>query len=252
MRIYPVCIPILKSVLTFWALSLSLHLPGQSAHRQLRAGDAAYKKGDYSQAEKAYRKADEQHSGFKSGYNLGNTLYRQERYEEASDAYRKSAQKTSTDKEKSDAWHNLGNSLFLQQKYKESIDAYKNALKYHPESDDTRQNLMLAKTMLRQQQSQPQNQNQQNQNQNQPQDSNQQQNPQENNKQNKPQDEPQSPSSGNDQNAEKPQQNPPPQPSGMKKEDAEKLLNIIDNEDKKVQEKLRRASGSGKKSGKDW
>ncbi|MBC7885441.1 MAG: hypothetical protein H7X99_08190, partial [Saprospiraceae bacterium] len=38
----------------------------------------------------------------------------------------------------------------------------------------------------------------------------------------------------------------------MTRQDAEKLLQVMDNEEKKVQQKLRRTDGKAKKPGKDW
>jgi len=38
----------------------------------------------------------------------------------------------------------------------------------------------------------------------------------------------------------------------MSKQDAQKLLEIMDNEEKKVQQKMRRVDGKNKKVTKDW
>lgn len=212
----------------------------QSAHKHLRKGDAAYKNQDFKTAETEYRKADEKKASVKSGYNLGNSLYSQERYEESGKVYNETLNKTTDDKTKSSIYHNLGNSLFNQQKYKESVDAYKEALRYNAEGDDTKKNLMLARAMLKQQQQQ-QNNDQKNNDKNDPQ-NNPQQDQQENN----------DPAANKQENENKRDQKNPSDANNMSKDDAEKLLEIIENEDKKVQEKLKKASGQNRKTTKDW
>ena len=48
------------------------------------------------------------------------------------------------------------------------------------------------------------------------------------------------------------QQQPGQKPEDLSKQEAEKLLKIIEQEEQKVQEKLRRKQSSPNKSSKDW
>lgn len=226
----------------------------QSAHKSLRNGDMLYGFGKYQEAETEYRKADNKQSSVKSAYNLGNALIQQERYEEATKKYEEAAAKASTDAERSDVYYNKGNALYRKQKYQESIDAYKKSLKYNPKDAATKENLALARQQLRQQQQQDQQQNKDNKN-NKDQE-NKDQN-QQNKDQNSKEDQDKNDQNQNDQNQENQnneneKQNEKPDGKEMSKSDAQKLLEIMDNEEKKVQQKLRRSDGKAKKVKKDW
>ena len=54
--------------------------------------------------------------------------------------------------EKHKAFHNLGNTFMNAKQYKEAVEAYKNALRNNPTDDETRYNLALAKKMLEEEQ----------------------------------------------------------------------------------------------------
>jgi Ca-activated chloride channel homolog len=233
-----------SSYLTIFLLLFLQNMHAQSAHKHLRTGDAAYKQKDYSSAETAYRKAGEKQQSLKSSYNLGNSLYQQERYEESGKAFNDALGSSADDLSKSNLYHNLGNSLFKQEKYQESVEAYKQSLKFNPDNDATKKNLMLARQMmkLQHQQQQQQNKNQDNKD---GEDGNEQKEQQSNQDKN----EQQGSSQKDQREADKKEAS---QTEGMSRDDAEKLLEIIDGEDKKVQEKLRKASGQRRKPAKDW
>jgi len=219
----------------------------QSAHALLRKADKDYEKEDYTSAEEGYRKSIEKRNDLKARYNLGNSTYKQNRFEEAIEHYSDALNMAETDRERSNAHYNLGNSLLKNGSLEESIESYKSALKYDPTDDEIRKNLFLAKLMQQQQQQQQQqdqneeNENQKNQNQ---QNQNQQQDQQENqNSQQKQQDQ---------QISNQDQQQETAEAQDLSKEDALKLLEVIENEEKNVQEKLRKVSGKKKNIKKDW
>ncbi|MGB0948702.1 MAG: tetratricopeptide repeat protein, partial [Marinirhabdus sp.] len=61
----------------------------------------------------------------------------------------KQAATTATSKvEKHKAFHNLGNTFMNEKKYQEAVEAYKSALRNNPKDEETRYNLALAKDML--------------------------------------------------------------------------------------------------------
>ncbi|MCE2790737.1 MAG: tetratricopeptide repeat protein [Saprospiraceae bacterium] len=219
----------------------------QSAHKLLREGDAFYDKKEFAEAEKSYRKAEAAGKG--SDYNLGNTLMQQERYPEAVKAYGDAVQKAGTAAEKADALHNQGNAYFQMKDYTKSIDSYKQALTLDAESADTRENLALAKWQLKKQQQQEQQRQQQN--------KEQQQQEKQEEKQQQPQDKgKQQQQSSGDKNLEKEspnQEDPTPQNSQNKPSAAdEKLLQLMDQEERRVQQKWHQRNGKKKPRDKDW
>ncbi len=101
---------------------------------------------DFVSAEMEYRKALSEQSNSVAGiYNLGSSYIKKGSFEEA--LYRlEQATKTSTSKEeKHKAFHNIGNVLMQNKKCKEAVEAYKNALRNNPNDEETRYNLGLAK-----------------------------------------------------------------------------------------------------------
>ncbi|MBP7821806.1 MAG: tetratricopeptide repeat protein [Saprospiraceae bacterium] len=216
----------------------------QSAHQYLRNGDKAYNDQDYSGAEDNYRRAKEKENKDKTLFNLGNSLYQQKRWEEATKYFYESANISKDADVKQKSYYNLGNAYFEQKKWDESIAAYKKSLQINPNDDQAKKNLSLALHQLKQQQSSS---NDQHQNQQQQQNKNSQQQPknaqqpQNNNNNNQSQTQP--------QNAGQPQ---PSQKNSISKEEAERLLKIVEDEEKRVQENSKKEKANPSKTLKDW
>ena len=120
-----------------------------------------------------------------------------------------------------------------RRKLKKTIEAYKESLRNNPKDDETRYNLALAQKLLKDQQQQQQNQNQDQQKQDQQQDKK---------DQNKDQ-----------QDQQQQQQQPQQNKNEMSKENAEQLLNAVMQDEKNVQEKVKKqVQIRGKKLEKDW
>lgn len=116
------------------------------------------KDGNFPKAEGEYRKAIAKNPVNPTAkYNLANAYYNSEKYDEATHRYTEAAKVASARSEKHKAFHNQGNTYMEQKKYKEAVEAYKNALRNNPKDDKTRYNLALAKKMLEQQQQNDQN-----------------------------------------------------------------------------------------------
>ena len=127
----------------------------QEENKLIREGNKHYDAGKFTEAEKSYKQAGTiNNNSFEAQYNLGNSLFKQKKYEEAAKQFEMSAEKEVSADKKSSAYHNLGNSLLEQKKYEESINAYKKALKQNPKDEDTRYNLSYAQRMIKQQQNQ--------------------------------------------------------------------------------------------------
>ncbi|HRD82122.1 MAG TPA: tetratricopeptide repeat protein, partial [Saprospiraceae bacterium] len=131
--------------LFFWPVFLAATLlHGQSAHRDLRSGDKAYRNGAFEKAENNYRQAAESQPDAQSHYNLGNALYQQKKYDAAATAYEKAARAAPDADTRARALHNLGNAHYQQKQLDKAIEAYKAALRNSPGDADTARNLALA------------------------------------------------------------------------------------------------------------
>ena len=225
------------------SLTLLIALPiviyGQSAHKHKRAGDLFYDQREFNVAEEEYRKANAIDESSTGAFNLGNAIYQQERYDEAVAQYERAAEQAADPKLKAGAYYNLGNTHMQAQQFDKGIEAYINALKADPEDIDTKKNLTMALQQLQQQQQQQQQQQDQEQSEG------------DEEQESEPEDQPQQ---GQD-DAQQEDQVPQPgedQQQDLSREEAEQLLRIVDAEDQKVQEKLRKGAGEKKKPKKDW
>lgn len=253
----------------FMALFLFLafaRVSAQSAHQNRRDADKKYTQGLYNEAEEAYRKSLDKDPVMKGYFNLGNSLYQQQRFEEAREQYDKAIARTDKPEVLNKAYYNKGNSYFGEQKLKESIDSYKQALRYDPNDKEAMQNLLLTKQLLRQQQEQQQEQ-QQNQKQEDQKDQ-QKQDQQDQQKQDQGEENQEKEQEENEQSKEEQEQDQQKQDQSqmgqdstlldslkqmnVTREELMKLLKAIEDEDKQIQQKLRRGSVKSKKSEKDW
>lgn len=117
--------------------------------KYLPKGNKAFAEKKYADAEANYRISQSKSpANAKSAYNLGNSIYRQKHPGEAKFAYLKAIEDAQTKTEKHRAYHNLGNTLMEEKNYQGAVEAYKNALRNNPADDETRYNYALAKDML--------------------------------------------------------------------------------------------------------
>ena len=201
-------------------------LNGQTDLQYIRKGNKDYNQSQFSESELSYRKAiDAEKTSSDALFNLGDALYKQQKYDEAFKKFDENLAATTDDTKKANALYNQGNALLKSQKIEESIKAYKNSLKLDPKNINTKFNLAYAQDLLKKQQEQQQQQQSQNQNQDQKKDQGEEQKDQQND-QNK----------DDKQNQDQQQQ----QQQSISKEDAERLLSAIANDETKVQEKVQK------------
>jgi Ca-activated chloride channel homolog len=248
---------------SFWMILALLLLASwgaeaQSAHRHLRKGNEAYEKQNYSAAELHYRKSLEDKNTSRGSYNLGNAMYQQERYEEAIRRFEHAAQNAQSKDEKASALHNLGNAHFQAEQLDKSIEAYKDALRLRPDDQSTKFNLAQAQRLLKmqqQQQSQQQQKEQQQkgeeqQQQNQAQEGQEQQ---QNQQEQQGQEQDQQDKQNNQQKQNQPRESQGGEGQTLSADEAQRLLDIIQQEELKVMEKMKReAKGAAGKRAKDW
>jgi len=221
----------------------------QSERKLNNDGVELYNQKKFSDAELNFRKAIEKNqNSFPPRFNLGNSYYKQENYEESIKNYQELLRKTDDKELKSKLYHNIGNSYLKSNKIEQSIEAYKNALKLNPNDQDTKYNLSYALSLLKNNQQQNQkNQNQQNQNDKQDKNQDNQQNKDKENK------DKQNQQNQNEQQDKQEQKSQPQQrESKISKEQAERILEALKNNEKDLQKELRKKKGGIIKTDKDW
>ena len=229
----------------------------QSERSLIREGNRSYKENKFTDAEVNYRKALEKNKELGQGiFDLGDALYKQGRFGEAAEEYGSAAAKATDSNVKAQALHNLGNAQLKQQKVPESISAYKEALKLNPGDEDTKYNLEYAKALLKRQQQQ------QNQKKDQKKDDKQKQDQQKKDQQKqdeqKQDQEKQDQQKKEEQNqqdqkqAQQDQKQAPQKKQQISKEDAARILEALNNEEKNIQKKLHKKVPARVKVEKDW
>lgn len=238
---------------------------------------------DYISAEMEYRKAiSENPNSIAGAYNLGNAYYTKGSFDEAVFRLEQAAKTATSKSEKHKAFHNIGTILMKGKKCKEAVEAFKNALRNNPADDETRYNLGLAKECAKEQEDQ----NKDDQNKDDKQDKNEDQKDDKENKDNKddkdkdgdnkedkkdegdqdkkegenekdedgkPKDEKEDQGKDGDKE-KKDQQQPKPQPGQMSPQQIKNLLEAMNNQEQKVQEKMNaeKVKGVKVKAEKDW
>jgi len=239
-----------------------------------------------TKAEHLFRKATAIDTAYaEAPYNLGTTLYKENHIEEAFGHLKEAANRSSQPDLSHKAFHNIGNVYMQKEEYDNAIEAYKQALRNDPTDEETRYNLALAKKKKEEQEQQQE----QDQDQNQDQDQQDQQENEEN-KENDQEDQEGDREKEGDQGDSKekekeseeekgdgsekeeqkkgegdqkqeqgkrpedkqPQGNPKPQE--LSKQQIENLLQALQNEENKVQEKMnaKKVQGRKLKVEKDW
>lgn len=254
----------------------------QSERKMTRNGNSNYETGNFIDAEINYKKALEKNSDLlEAQFNLGDALVRQKRFDEAIEAFEKVSASTEDQNLKANALHNKGNVLLSQQDLEGAIESYKDALRVNPKDQDTRYNYAYVKRLLDQQQQQENQDKEQNK-------KNQEENKEEDKKQNedgndqegqknegsenddenqaqqdevdKNKDETEQnqqdkgQTDGEDSNKEKQGEQPKPQENKLSPEEAQRLLEALNQQEEKVQDKMKKhkLKGAKVKIEKDW
>ena len=224
---------------------------------------------NFISAEKEYRKAiSKQPSSVAGTYNLGNSYFVEGNYEEALYRQQQAAKNATEKSDRHKAFHNIGNILMKNKQCQNAVEAYKNALRNDPTDDETRYNLALAKECAEQQkdeqpdENQDKDQDKQDENKDQDDENKDDQDQDQDNKENKDDPGDQDKKEGDDKKDEnKPKdekddknQEAKPQPGKLSPQQIENLLEAMNNQEQKVQEKMNADKQKGVKvpTEKDW
>ena len=234
---------------------------GFSQHKEkdfnLPKGNELYNDKNYVDAEAEYRISQSKfRKKSNSSYNLGAAIYKQNYSGEAKLQFARAVSESKTKAEKKQAFDGLANTLMDEKDYTNAVEAYKNALRNDPADDETRYNYALAKKMLKDNPPKKDDDKNKNKDKNKKED-----------KKDKPEpkkDENKDKGDNKDKNQDKKPgdkdkdkgdgEQPKPQPSGANKQRIENLLDAVNNEEKKVQDKVNAQKVKAKttKNEKDW
>lgn len=230
-------------------------MPERSA---VRSGNRQFHKGNYEASIDRYRKAlTFAPTSFEATYDLGNALYEAGRYDQAEQTLRQAAADTlRTETERAEAFYNLGNAQFRQQKYKEALESYKQSLRFNPADMEAKYNYAYTKKLLDNDQNGGGSQDQDQQNQQNDQNRQDQQNgndPQHGNEDEQQGDrnDPQNnddPQQGDDESQGQPQ----PVPAGISEQEQQQMLDAIQAQEDRTQEKLKEKQGVVVRGTKNW
>jgi tetratricopeptide (TPR) repeat protein len=236
----------------------------QEKDKVLPKANEEFVAGNFVESEANYRIS---HSKFPNrtvaSYNLGNAIYKQNQFSESKFAYANALKNLKTRSQKHKAYHNLGNVFMKEKDYTQAVEAYKNALRNNPEDEETRYNYALAKKMLKDNPP-PKDDKKKDKNKDKDKDKDKKDDKKDDKKQDdkkdgdKDKDKKDDQKDGDkDKKDDKPkddQGQPKPKPGGISKQRTENLLDAVNNEEKKVQDKVnaKKVKGSPVKTEKDW
>lgn len=198
-------------------------LTAQAQKADLRKGNRQFAKGQFAEADISYRRALLQDTTSAAAhYNLANTLYREDNLEEAAKQLEAvDALSVVETPLGPDFFFNKGDVALKKEDWKGAMEAFWQSLLLRPDDLDAKENYIYARNKYAQQQQQ-----QQNQDQNQDQDQQDQQDQQ--NKQDQQQ----------NQDQDQPQQQPQAKAGELSPQQAQQLLQAIQDKEKQTQEKV--------------
>ncbi len=236
----------------------------KKANNFVHQGNELVTEDNYVAAEMVYRKAiSEQPNNIAGTYNLGNSYYKKGNYDEALFRQQQVAKNATDKSDKHKAFHNIGNILMKNKQCKEAVEAYKNALRNDPTDDETRYNLGLAKECAEQQKddNQDKNKDKDKQDENKDEKDKKDQDKKDKDKGNQdkkdgddqkdkgePKDDKQDKGNGDEKKEQQ------PQPGQLSPQQIKNLLEAMNNQEQKTQEKINAEKQKGVKvrTGKDW
>ncbi|WP_367182400.1 aerotolerance regulator BatC [Winogradskyella sp.] len=231
---------------------------------------------NYVEAEMEYRKAiSKAPSKAVGSYNLAHSYYNKGSLDEALFRSQEAAKNATTKDEKHRAYHNIGNILMKNDLCKEAVEAFKNALRSNPNDDETRYNFALAKECAEQQKDGGGEDDKKDENKEEEKDKEEEQKKEDEDKENKdkkdegdkdkkegdkeedengkPKDDKKDDGKGDKDNKDK-NQKPKPKPGQMSPQQMKNILDAMQNQEQKVQQKINaeKQKGAKVKTEKDW
>jgi tetratricopeptide (TPR) repeat protein len=254
----------MRNFILYMILMLSFAVSAQEKDKTLAKGNDDYAEKKFAEAEANYRVSNSKFSKRTvAPYNLGNAIYRQNQMTEAKFAYGKAIENIKSRPQKHKLYHNLGNVFMKEKNYSAAVEAYKNALRNNPSDEETRYNYALAKQKLKE--NPPKGDDKKDKNKK---DDKKDKDKKDDKKDGKDKDKdkkdgdkkkddqgkPKPDDKGKNDNKPGEQGQPKPMPGGISKQRLENLLDAVNNEEKKIQDKVNAQKVKGKpvQTEKDW
>ena len=239
----------MRHLIVYSLFFLSLASWSQETDKNLPKANDEFVAKKYNEAEANYRISQSKTpKNAVATYNLGNSIYRQNQASEAKYSYLKAIENAKDKAQKHQAFHNLGNVYMKEKNYTKAVETYKNALRNNPADEETRYNFALAKKMLKDNPPKDDKKDKKKDKKDDKKDKDK--------KDDKKDDKKEGDKDKKDDKGKKDKPNNPPQPKpgGISKERLQNLLDAVNNEEKKVQDKVNAQKVKGKpvQTEKDW
>jgi len=244
----------MKNILLYSFILLSFAIFAQEKDFHLPKANSEFADKKYADAEAEYRiSLSNNPKKSISAYNLGNAIYKQNNNSEALFSYENAIKNSTARPEKHSAFHNSGNIYMKEKNYSAAVEAYKNALRNNPKDEETRYNFALAKKMLK---NNPPKKDDKKDKKDKKKDKK--KDDKKDKKDDKKDDKKKDKKDGDQKNKNDQKNNqdgqPKPKPGGIQKERVQNLLDAVNNEEKKIQDKVNAKKVKGKpiQTEKDW
>lgn len=251
----------LAAVVGLTATAVAQRMPERSL---VRKGNRQFARERYDLSADSYKQALESAPGnFEATYNLGNTMVRTEQYDKAEQLLTAAAADSlRSDEERAEAFYNLGNAQFAQKKLKEALASYRHSLELNPADMEAKYNYAYTKRLLDenkdggggggdQNKDQNKDQNQNDQSQQNP-DQKGDQKDQKGDPKDQQGDQKQNPQEGKGDKEDQGDQQGQPTPSGISPQEQQQMLDAIQAQEDKTQEKLKEKQGVVVRGKKNW
>ena len=246
----------MRNLILYSFLFISLANFAQTKDKNLPKGNEEFAAKKYADAEAEYRISQSKlKKNAVAAYNMGNSIYRQNQVAESKSAFLKAIENSNDRTQKHQAFHNLGHAFMKEKDYSQAVEAYKNALRNNPEDEETRYNYALAKKMLKDNPPKKDDKKDDKKDKKDDKNKDKDKDKKDENKDNKDkkEDKKEGDKDKKDEGKDKPEK-PQPQPGGISPERLQNLLDAVNNEEKKVQNKVNAQKVKGKpvQTEKDW
>lgn len=254
----------MKNFILYMILMLSFAVSAQEKDKTLAKGNDEYAEKKFDEAEANFRISNSKFSKRTvATYNLGNAIYRQNQIAEARIAYTNAIKKIKSRPQKHKLYHNLGNVYMKEKNYSAAVEAYKEALRNDPTDEESRYNYALAKKKLeenppkgddKKDKDKKDDKNDKNKKDDKKDGQDKDKDKKDGDKKKDDQGKPKPDDKGKNDNKPGEQGQPKPMPGGISKQRLENLLDAVNNEEKKIQDKVNAQKAKGKpvQTEKDW